>query len=134
MFKPWFPSDLGANEHQIDLGLVVGPRSKLHGAILVVKGEIRDVHGAGGLEYGWGEPGDGAVILQQGLRLVIHQKVTYGTWRKHLNATSLKAQNNICLKMSPEYEQKSMTLDCINTENTEIFLLSPKCSSCTHAP
>ena len=61
------------------MGLGVGPGAELHGAVLVVEGEVGDVHGAGGFKDGRGHPSDGAVILQQGFGLVLHQEVTDST-------------------------------------------------------
>lgn len=71
--------DPGANQHQIYLGFVVCPGTKLHRAVLVIKGEVGDVHWAGGLEDGWRNPGYGAIILQQSFGLVFYQEVTYST-------------------------------------------------------
>ena len=56
--------DCGANQHQIDLGLVVGPGAKLHGAILVVEGEVSDVNLAGTLEYGRRDPGNISIVTK----------------------------------------------------------------------
>ena len=55
----------------------MGPGAELQGAVLVVEGEVGDVHGAGGLEDGRRNPGDGAIELQQGLGLIFHQEITH---------------------------------------------------------
>lgn len=65
-------TDLGPDEYQVNLGFVVSPGTKLHGAVLIVEGEVGDVHGAGGLEDGWRNPGDSAIKLQQSLGLIFH--------------------------------------------------------------
>lgn len=72
-------TDLGTDEDQVNLGFVVGPGPKLHGAVLIVKGEIGDVHGAGGLEDSRRNPGDGTIELEQSLGLVLDQEVPHGT-------------------------------------------------------
>ena len=70
-------TDLGSNKYQVNLGFVIRPGAKLHGAVLIVKGKISDVHGAGGFENGRRNPGDGAIKLQQSLGLIRHKEITY---------------------------------------------------------
>ena len=82
---------LRTDENQVYVCLVVGPRPKLHGAVLVVEGEVGDVHGAGGLEDGWWNPGDGAVKLQQGLGLVLHQEIPHSTGREQEVDTCMRS-------------------------------------------
>lgn len=48
--------DGGTDEHQVDFGLVVGPRAELHGAVLVVEWEVRHIDLARTLEDGWWDP------------------------------------------------------------------------------
>jgi len=67
--------DGGADEHQVDLGLVVGPRAELHGAVLVVEGEVGDVDLARALEDGRRDPGDVAVVAEVGLGFVVDLEV-----------------------------------------------------------
>ena len=55
----------------------MGPGAELEGAVLVVEGEVGDVHGARGLEDGRRYPGDCAVKLQQGLGLILHQEIPH---------------------------------------------------------
>lgn len=54
--------DGGADQHQVDLGFVVGPRAELHGAVLIVEREEGDVDLAGALEDGRRDPGDVSVV------------------------------------------------------------------------
>lgn len=70
-------TDLRPNQYQVNLGLIISPGAELHGAVLIVEGEVGDVHGAGGFENGWRNPGDGAIELQQSLSLILHQEITY---------------------------------------------------------
>ncbi len=50
---------------------VVGPRTELHIARLLVEREVGDVDGAGGLEDGHGDPEHGAVARHDGHRLAL---------------------------------------------------------------
>lgn len=65
-------TDLRPDKYQVNLGFVISPGAKLHGAVLIVEGEIGDVHGAGGFKNCWGNPGDGAIKLQESLGLILH--------------------------------------------------------------
>lgn len=65
-------TDLGPNKYQVNLGFVIGPGSKLHGTVLIVKGEVCDIHRAGRFENGWRNPCDGTIKLQQSLGLILH--------------------------------------------------------------
>ena len=46
---------------------------------MVVEGEVGDVHGAGGLKDGRGNPGDCTVKLQQSFGLIFNQEVSHST-------------------------------------------------------
>ena len=70
-------TNLGPNKYQVNLGFVISPRSKLHGAVLVVKGEVGDVHGARGFENGRRNPGNGTVKFQQSFGLILHKEINY---------------------------------------------------------
>lgn len=72
-------TDLGPDKYQVNLGFVICPGAKLHGAVLIVEGEVGDVHGAGRFENGWRNPGDGTVELQQSLGFVLDQEISYST-------------------------------------------------------
>lgn len=65
-----------ANQHKIDLCLVVRPGAELHGAVLVVEGEVGHVYLAGALEYGWWDPGNIAIEAKQGLCFVINLEIS----------------------------------------------------------
>ena len=87
-------TDLRPNKYQVNLGFVISPGAKLHGAVLIVEGEVGDVHGTGGFENGWRNPGDGAIKLQQSLGLVFHKEVPNSTVRD-AKVISLKGHYNI---------------------------------------
>lgn len=72
-------TDLRPNKNQVNLGFVISPRTELHGAVLIVEGEVGDVHGARGFENGWRDPSDGTIKLKQSLGLIFHQEITYST-------------------------------------------------------
>lgn len=95
MVTPVTNTDLGSNKYKVNLGFVIGPRAKLHGAVLVVKGEVGDVHRAGGLEYRWRNPRDGAIKFKQSLGLILHQEITYST------------ANEKCMFVSRHNQEKS---------------------------
>ena len=69
------------DEDQVHHVAVVGPRAKLHGAVLPVEGEEGDVHGAGGLVAGRRAPHDGAVRAHDGLGHERALKSSVGTSR-----------------------------------------------------
>ena len=57
----------------------VGPGAELHGAVLVVEGEVGDVDLAGALEDGRRDPGHLAVVAEQSFCLIIHLEVPHST-------------------------------------------------------
>lgn len=108
---PDTPSDLWSNEHQVYLGFVVGPGAKLHGAVLVVKGEVGDVHGAGGFENSRRDPGDRAIKLQQSLGLVFHQEVTYSAARERF-----QGKMSFHLKAITTFNSKGQNMESMNKQ------------------
>lgn len=70
-------TDLRPNKYKVNLGFIISPGAELHGAVLIVKGEVGDVHGAGGFKNSWRNPGDGAIKLQESLGLIFHEEITY---------------------------------------------------------
>ncbi len=68
--------DGGADEHQVDLGFVVGPRAELHSAVLVVEGEEGDVDLAGALKDGRRDPGDVSVVAKKSFCFVVHLEIS----------------------------------------------------------
>lgn len=73
----YYSTDLGPNKYQVNLCFVISPGAKLHGAVLIVKREVGDVHGTGRFENSWRNPGDGTIKLQKSFGLVLHKKITY---------------------------------------------------------
>ncbi len=84
---------LWANKYQVNLGLVIGPGTKLHRAILIVKGEVCDVHRAGWFEDCRRDPSDGSIIFQKSFGFILHQEVPNSTVseKEHFNVMTANA-------------------------------------------
>ena len=72
---------------QTDLESVVGPRTQLHGADLVVEGEVGDVYLTRGVELDDGRPKDVAIMTHHGQRRHVAVRVVFDTAIRHSDRT-----------------------------------------------
>lgn len=66
----------GPDEHQVDFGLVVGPRAELHGAVLVVEWEVCHIDLARALEDGGWDPRYISIEAEKRFSFIIHLEVS----------------------------------------------------------
>ena len=69
----------GADQDQVDFCLVVGPGTKLHGAVLVIEWEVGHIDFARALKDGRGDPSHFPRVLEQSFGLVVHLEIPDST-------------------------------------------------------
>lgn len=114
-----FEVDGWANQHQVYLGLVVGPGAKLHGAVLVVEGEVCDVDLAGALEYGRRDPSNIAIEAEQSLGFVINLEISHCTvktdsWEDCMSTEVIKETTDIFIKQT-QLRSKIVSSTCLTS-------------------